>query len=150
LERYVWFALKDPRVLHGTVFWLSNGGRHYAPWNGRHCNVLGLEEVTSYFHPGLAESVQSNPLVNLGHPTCAYLQPEHPLTVNYIMAVAKTPPGFDHVVAIEASQSQDSVRLTSASGKSVTAVLDAAMLRREIAEPFPAPNPPPRTSGGGD
>ena len=40
-ERYVWFALKDPRVLRETVFWLSNGGRHYPPWNGRHVNVHG-------------------------------------------------------------------------------------------------------------
>ena len=56
-EGYVWFALKDPRVLRETVFWFSNGGRHYPPWNGRHINVLGLEEVCSNFHPGLAESV---------------------------------------------------------------------------------------------
>ena len=55
-ERYVWFAIKDPRVLRQTVFWISNGGRYYAPWNGRHTGIMGLEEVTSYFHPGLAES----------------------------------------------------------------------------------------------
>jgi hypothetical protein len=27
-QRYVWFALKDPRILRETVFWMSNGGRH--------------------------------------------------------------------------------------------------------------------------
>ena len=58
-ERYVWFALKDPRILRETIFWLSNGGRHYPPWSGRHVNVMGLEEVTSYFHLGLAESART-------------------------------------------------------------------------------------------
>jgi len=28
---YVWFGLKDVKVLRNTVFWFSNGGRHYAP-----------------------------------------------------------------------------------------------------------------------
>jgi hypothetical protein len=60
-EGYVWFALKDPRVLTNTVLWFSNGGRHYPPWNGRHVNTLGLEEVTSYFHYGLAESRRRQP-----------------------------------------------------------------------------------------
>ena len=27
-QRYAWFALKDPRLLPETVFWISNGGRH--------------------------------------------------------------------------------------------------------------------------
>jgi hypothetical protein len=49
-QRYVWFALKNPAVLASTVLWHSNGGRHYAPWSGRHRGVLGLEDVTSYFH----------------------------------------------------------------------------------------------------
>jgi len=51
-QRYVWFSLRDPRVLRHTIFWISNGGRHYAPWNGRHTGVLGLEDITSYFHMG--------------------------------------------------------------------------------------------------
>ena len=73
-ERYVWFALKDPRILRETIFWLSNGGRHYPPWNSRHVNVMGLEEVTSYFHSGLAESARTNPISKKGFPTCLALQ----------------------------------------------------------------------------
>ena len=61
-ERFVWFALKDPRILRKTVLWISNGGRHYPPWNGRHINVMGLEEVTAYFHLGLADSARKNPI----------------------------------------------------------------------------------------
>ena len=51
-EGYVWFALKNPRVLRQTILWISNGGRHYSPWNGRHVGVLGLEEVTSSLFGG--------------------------------------------------------------------------------------------------
>ena len=55
-ERFVWFALKDPKVLRETVLWMSNRGRHYPPWSSRHVNVMGLEEVTANFHLGLAAS----------------------------------------------------------------------------------------------
>ena len=44
---YVWFALRDPRSLRSTLLWMSNGGRHYPPWNGEHTRVLGIEDVTA-------------------------------------------------------------------------------------------------------
>jgi len=127
-ERFAWFALKDPSVLRNTVFWVSNGGRHYAPWNGRHVNVMGLEEVTAYFHYGLAESARANPLSAKGFPTCARLSPKRPLPVNYIMAVALLPAGFDRVAAITASAANDAVTLSAASGKKVTLALDVGFL----------------------
>lgn len=96
-QRYVWFALKDPCVLASTVLWHSNGGRHYPPWNGRHRGVLGLEEVTSYFHFGLAESAAANPLARAGIPTVLRLDPARPLIVRYVMGVAAIPAGFDVV-----------------------------------------------------
>lgn len=127
-ERYVWFALKDPRVLRETVFWLSNGGRYYAPWSGRHLNVMGLEEVTSYFHHGLAESVSLNPIATKGLPTHLVIQPKHPLIVNYIMAVAVVPANFDRLAAIE--EAPDGVCLMAVSGKKVTVPLDLAFLKQ--------------------
>ena len=130
LERYVWFALKDPKVLRETVFWFSNGGRHYPPWNGRHVNVLGLEEVTSYFHPGLAESVHPNPISEMGYPTCAHLNRERPLVVNYIMGLIRTPAGFNRVVEITASETNDAVVLRCEKNKTVSVALDATFLRR--------------------
>ncbi len=57
-EGNVYFALRDPRVLRHTLLWISNGGRHYPPWNGRHTDVMGIEDATSYFHYGLAESAR--------------------------------------------------------------------------------------------
>lgn len=128
-ERYVWFALKDPQVLRQTVFWFSNGGRHYPPWNGRHRHVLGIEDVTAYFHLGLAASAGRNPLSVGGHPTCVRLRRDRPCVVNYLMAVAATPAGFDRVTSITAAADGRSVSLRSASGKRVEVALDVSFLR---------------------
>ncbi len=128
-ERYAWFGLKDPRVLRHTVLWLSNGGRHYPPWSGRHVNVMGLEEVTAYFHLGLAESAADNPLSEAGHPTCVTLDPAKPLVVSYIMGIAKIPAGFDQVASIHAGASRREIILESASGKQARAAVDVEFLR---------------------
>jgi hypothetical protein len=128
-ERYVWFALKDPQVLRETVFWISNGGRHYPPWSSRHVNVMGLEEVTSYFHFGLAESAQKNPLSRKGFPTCLKLSPSKPLVVPYIMGVASIPAGFDQVASIHAVPGKQSILLKSASGRRVEAAVDVEFLQ---------------------
>ena len=125
-QRYVWFAVKDPRVLANTILWLSNGGRHYAPWNSRHVNVMGLEEVTGHFHDGLAESAAENPISRRGYRTCFELDPARPLVVNYIMAVAAVPAGFDRVEAIEPTEG--GVTLRSHSGQSVVAPLELSFL----------------------
>ena len=127
-EGYVWFGLKDPRVLRSTVIWMSNGGRHYAPWSGRHRHAIGLEEVTSNFHFGLAESAKTNALNRAGIATCMRMQPDKPVTVNYIMAVAAIPPGFDIVKSIRGSADGASVILASSSGKSVTIPIDLSFL----------------------
>jgi hypothetical protein len=125
-QRYVWFALKDPRVLQSTIFWISNGGRHYPPWNGRHVNVMGLEEVTSYFHLGLAESVKPNPLSQRGIQTSAYLKPSEPLTVNYIFGVVAIPPKFDRIASIEPAS--DGIELRSSSGAIARTPIDLKFL----------------------
>ena len=127
-ERYVWFALKDPRILRGTVFWLSNGGRHYPPWNGRHISVMGLEEVTSYFHLGLAESVRNNPLTQKGIPTCLSLDASKPLRIAYIMGVAAVPAGFDRVASIQEVPGKGAILLTSESGKQTKAMVHLEFL----------------------
>jgi len=130
-ERYVWFALKDPRVLRQTVLWISNGGRHYPPWNSRHVNVMGLEEVTSCFHTGLAESARKNPISQKGFPTCLKLDSKQPLVVNYIMGVARIPAGFDCVASIQAARDNRSVVLKSASGRQAVAAVNPDFLRAD-------------------
>lgn len=134
-QRYVWFALKDPRVLRQTILWISNGGRHYAPWNGRHVNVMGLEEVTGYFAEGLASSARPNALSRSGHPTRLLLDPRRPTVVNYIMAVARIPAGFARVAGITAADDGQSVVLHGSGGRSVRAPLDVSFLRQGALSP---------------
>lgn len=128
-ERYVWFALRDPRVLRQTIFWISNGGRHYPPWNGRHVSVMGLEDTTSYFHYGLAESAKPNPLSRRGIPTTLTLHPRRPTAINYIMGVAEIPAGFDRVRDIRAVG--DGIELTAANGKRARCAMELGFLQRE-------------------
>jgi hypothetical protein len=118
-EGYAWFALKNPRLLRQTVLWISNGGRHYPPWNGRHINVLGLEEVTGNFHYGLAESAASNPIARKGYPTALQLRPDESLVIPYIMGIAAIPKGFDQVKQIE--REKNGIRLIAANDKSAKA-----------------------------
>jgi hypothetical protein len=126
-QRYAWFALKDPKKLPSTLFWISNGGRHYPPWNGRHVNVMGLEEVCSYFHYGLAESVKPNPLSKRGIRTHVNLDGAA-ATVNYIMGTVAIPRGFDRVADIAAQG--DQLILTAASGARVRSPVDVTFLQR--------------------
>jgi len=128
-ERYVWFALKDPQILRETILWLSNGGRHYPPWSGRHVNVMGIEEVTSYFHFGLAEAARKNPISDKGFPTCLALSATKPLVVPYIMGVAPIPAGFDRVATIRPSQGNQGILLESDSGGQVEAAVELNFLQ---------------------
>ena len=125
-EGYVWFALRDPRVLSSTVLWISNGGRHYAPWNGRHVNVMGIEDVTAWFHYGLAESAEPNPLSALGYATHRELNAKEALSVRYVMGVAPIGKRFERVADIRLGN--DSVTLEGESGESVKVPLDVKFL----------------------
>jgi len=81
-QGYAFVAMKDPMVLRQTIFWISNCGRHYAPWNGRHADVMGIEDVTSYFHEGLASSARPNAFSRAGWPTSLRLTVNRPIVVN--------------------------------------------------------------------
>jgi hypothetical protein len=72
-EGYLYFQLTNSKVLAQTLFWMSNGGRHYAPWNGRVRSVLGIEEITSFFHYGIEQSTSTNFISDLGYQTAVQL-----------------------------------------------------------------------------
>lgn len=127
-QGYVWFALKNPRILRNTIFWISNGGYYGAPLSGRFVNVMGIEDITGYFHAGVAESAQRNSLTTKGFPTCVQLDNWEPLTVNYIMAVAVVPKGFTRVAGITADLRKSTVTLRAESGQLVTTPLDASFV----------------------
>lgn len=123
-EGYLWFCLRDPRVLRHTILWHSNGGRHYAPWSGRHRRVLGIEDVTSYFHYGVAESCAPNPISDQGYPTCIELDPSVPLEAKTIMGVATVGPFAEHVEDIQPNGQGISIHLRSGEVIPVTVNLD--------------------------
>jgi hypothetical protein len=123
---YVWFALRDPRFLRSTILWMSNGGRHYDPWNGDHTRVLGVEDVTANFHYGLAESAGSNPLRRRGIATALPLDRVRPTTIRYIMGVAAVPSGFDRVADIRPAGG--GVELVASNGLRSRVRIDLAFL----------------------
>jgi hypothetical protein len=104
-EGYLFFQLKDPRTLSSTLLWRSNGGRHYAPWNGRLRGVLGLEEVTSYFAYGIKASAEPNPFSEKGFRTCLELEASRPAAVRLIMGLVPVPAGFSGVRDISRERS---------------------------------------------
>jgi hypothetical protein len=125
-EGYLWFSLKDPGVLHSTVFWIENHGRHGRPWNGRN-NCLGLEDVTAYFADGLATSIGDNELTKEGVVTALELHGDRATAVNYIQGVAKIPAGFDVVRTVEFAPGE--ATFVAASGKRVTVAVRHEFLK---------------------
>lgn len=49
-DGFLFFAVKDAKRLPETMLWMSNGGRSYSPWLGRHTGVLGIEEIATSCH----------------------------------------------------------------------------------------------------
>jgi hypothetical protein len=126
-EEYVWFSLRDPQVLVSTLMWMSNGGRHYSPWNSRHVDVMGLEDLTAFFHYGLDRSVAKNGLSQRGIKTFHTLSARKPFTVKYAMGVVAVPKGFDRVR--ELVTGDDTVTLISDSGQQATTPVNLGWLK---------------------
>ena len=126
-KKFVWFSLKNPAHLASTVMWHSNGGRNYAPWNGRHRGVLGIEDVTAYFHLGLAASLADNPWKQKGVPTSVALSRSKSTRIPYIMGIAPLPAGFDSVHGIQ--RTATGIRLQSASGPRIDHAVDPTFIQ---------------------
>ena len=94
---YVWFSLKDPEDFPATLFWLSNGGRDGAPWNGRHVGRVGIEEVCSHFCNGVERSREGG----LDVPTVRRFRRDEVVTLRIVQGVVAVPAGFGRVAAIE-------------------------------------------------
>jgi hypothetical protein len=126
-EGYVWFALRDPKVLASTLLWISNGGRHTPPWSSRHINAMGVEDITGCFHYGAAQSAKENVLTARGIKTAVTPTAKKPLHVNYISGLAAIPRAFDRVKDIVVEPNR--VTLVSESGKSVRTPVNTAFLQ---------------------
>jgi hypothetical protein len=118
LDGYVWFALKNPADFPATLFWLSNGGRTAAPWNGRHLGRIGVEEVCSYFSNGVDLSRQDL-LAAEGIPTTRRFNRDEIISLKTIQAAASVSAGFGAVSKILPA-GDDAVTLIGESGEKCT------------------------------
>jgi hypothetical protein len=116
LDGYVWISLKDPRVLPSTLFWISNGGRHGEPWNGRHLRRLGLEEICGHYSDGL-ETSRKDLLKAQGVPTTAHFRAKEAKSIRVIHLVHPVPRGFGRVEEVERSSSGTEITVRSAQGR---------------------------------
>lgn len=112
-EGYVWFALRNPKLLPSTLLWFWNGGRSTPPWNGHPARVLGIEDIMGYFVDGLAQSARPNGLTRRGVPTSIAITPEDTFAIPYIQGVARIPRTFDRVQTIENEDQELVIRSAS-------------------------------------
>lgn len=120
LDGYVWFSLKKACDFPATLFWISNGGRHSEPWNGRHSSRLGLEEVCSYFCDDVEVS-RRDLLASEGIATTRLFDGS-PVSLKLIHAVALVSDRFD--VVKEIFPGEGFVELVSQSGERVEVPLE--------------------------
>lgn len=103
-DGFLFFAIKDATVLPHTALWMSNGGRSYAPWNGRHRAVIGIEEAS--LDHRLIEDPQDRPSgLALGKGRA---------TVRYALGAIPVPAGWTAVSDIRLDG--DKLTLTDAGG----------------------------------
>jgi hypothetical protein len=127
-------SIKNPSDFPVTFLWFSNGGRDYAPWNGRHVGVLGIEEARAYLAAGHAASIAPNQLSKSGIPTCLALKPDGSVSVRHIIGSVPLPAGWNTVGSIEPTKR--TLRVTSTDGQTVEHPFDPSFLNgAEIEEP---------------
>jgi hypothetical protein len=86
-------SLKNARALPLTMLWHSNGGRDYAPWNGRHKGCLGVEEGAALPVLGLSSRETPDPLSAAGQPAFLTLDPMGTVEVRHILGAISWPSG---------------------------------------------------------
>jgi hypothetical protein len=123
LDGYIWFSLKNPEILPSTLFWISNGGRHGAPWSGRHTGRLGLEEVNSHYSDGL-EISRKDLLKKQNIPTTRLFSGKTPSAIKVIQGVHPVPRQFGMVSKIVRDRKSQSIIISNKQGKKVNVPVD--------------------------
>jgi hypothetical protein len=126
-KRDVFLSFKDPKDYPVTMMWFSNGGRDYAPWNGRHRGVLGLEEGRTYAGYGHRASIEENPWSRRGIATALVLDPKGEVEVRNVIGGVAVPAGWTRVVSISAQPSL--LTLTDQSGDGLSVPFDDRFLQ---------------------
>ncbi|MCX5496740.1 hypothetical protein OSH11_18685 [Kaistia dalseonensis] len=122
----IFVSLKSPADYPVTMFWFSNGGRDYAPWNGRHVGVLGIEEGRTYAGMGRAASIAPNPLNEAGIATTLDLVPNGEASVRNVIGGLPLPEGWTRVAQVEASDGV--LTLRNDQGEHVSVPFDTGFL----------------------
>lgn len=92
-EGDLFLSLRNPAQLPMTMLWHSNGGRDYAPWNGRHKGCLGVEEGAALPMLGLSSRETPDPLTAAGQPGLLHLIPEGTVETRHILGAIRWPSG---------------------------------------------------------
>lgn len=111
------FILKNARNLPLTMLWHSNGGRDYAPWNGRHRNVLGIEDGRAAGELGHAGALGPSVYRRNGIAVTQALGAE--VVVPHVIGAMPCPQGWDRITDITV----DGGRLTLCGGPGQEVVL---------------------------
>ncbi|MBN9073320.1 MAG: hypothetical protein J0H34_17345 [Rhizobiales bacterium] len=125
-EKDLFLVLKNPAELPVTMLWLSNGGRDYAPWNGRHSGVLGVEDGRTAV--GHAASLGDNELKRMGVPTAFRLSPGGAVRFRHVLGALPLPAAAAPA-DILAADGRITARL--ADGTSVSGAFDDKFLASE-------------------
>ena len=113
---FFWMAIRSCRELPSTLFWLSNGGRPYAPWSSRHVRRLGIEDVCSHFHDG-AEISGEDRLASEGIPTSRAFDTGTSTSIHHIQLVHPLEEGFGTVESVERDSTGESLLLSNSNGQ---------------------------------
>lgn len=124
-------VLKQPEILPVTMLWMSNGGRHYAPWAGRHTGVLGIEDGRA--SPlGHADSVGDNALRRRGISTAFELGAEKEVVIRQVIGACAIAPGEGGIADVATGTGELHLHLTR--GTSRTLAFDTDFLSRQGTE----------------
>ena len=93
-DGFLFFAVKDAALLPQTVLWMSNGGRNYAPWNGRHRAVIGIEEGAA--DVGISFGAKGD------EPSGVTLEPGKTVAIRYAFGAIAAPTGWTRVSDVKA------------------------------------------------
>jgi hypothetical protein len=122
-DGYLFFAVKDAAALPETLLWMSNGGRDYAPWSGRHSYVLGIEEAASSFHV-IGERTGGN---DPARATGVKLRGGAQSVIRYAFGAIPAPEGWTRVSEVKVTDG--TLKLIDAGGDSRTLAFDSGFFR---------------------
>ncbi|WP_413774707.1 hypothetical protein [Mesorhizobium sp. AR10] len=117
-------VLKNPAELPVTMLWLSNGGRDYAPWNGRHRGVLGIEDGRASV--GHAASVGDNWLKREGVATAFALDEGSKVSFRHVIGAVPQSGGEP---PRDIATAQGRMRILAADGTERDIAFDSDFLR---------------------